>query len=213
MTRSSPTASPRTKPLKRPRQARARFTVQAIYDAYVRIWQRDGWDHLTTRKVALETGIAVGTLYEYFPSKEALHSGYVRHCIEQMLQQIEERVIAPEGLTWQQRVRGLVRHLAGLESDRTWFSPDMMQLEHVVADRRHQKRAYDELLDVWHRLLAACPDLAPAPAPEAIEALHLATWGGRRYALQVSLDKTRMESWAEQMERLCVLAMEPARQA
>ena len=95
MNRTNTTANARTKPLKRPMQARARFTVQAIYDAYVRIWQREGWDQLTTRKVALETGIAVGTLYEYFPSKEALHSGYVRHCIEQMLQQIEERVIAP----------------------------------------------------------------------------------------------------------------------
>lgn len=211
MTRSSPTSSARTKPLKRPRQARARFTVQAIYDAYVRIWQQDGWDHLTTRKVALETGIAVGTLYDYFPSKEALHSGYVRHCIEQMLEQIEERVIAPEELTWQQRIQGLIRHLAGLESDRTWFSPDMMQLEHMVADLRHQQRAYDELLGIWHRLLAVCHDLTPIPAPETVEALHLATWGGRRYALQVSLDKTRMESWAGQMERLCVLAMEPAR--
>ncbi|MFC4261183.1 TetR/AcrR family transcriptional regulator [Marinobacter lacisalsi] len=211
MTRSSPPASARTKPLKRPRQARARFTVQAIYDAYVRIWQRDGWDQLTTRKVALETGIAVGTLYEYFPSKEALHSGYVRHCIEQMLRLIEERVIAPAELTWQQRVRGLIRHLAGLESDRTWFSPDMMRLEPVVADLRHQKRAYDELLGVWQRLVAACPDLSPTPSPETIEALHLAIWGGRRYALQVNLDTSRIESWAEQMERLCVLAMEPTR--
>lgn len=114
MNRPTHPASARTKPLKRPRQARARFTVQAIYDAYVRIWQREGWDQLTTRKVALETGVAVGTFYEYFPSKEALHSGYVRHCIEHMLQQIRERVIEPEQLTWQQRVRGLVRHLAGL---------------------------------------------------------------------------------------------------
>ena len=68
-------AAPR--PLKRPRQARARFTVQAIYDAFVRIWQRDGWQRLTTRNVALETGISVGTLYDYFPSKTALLSGYV----------------------------------------------------------------------------------------------------------------------------------------
>jgi hypothetical protein len=32
------------KPLKRPAQARARFTVLAIYHAFVRIWQRDGRD-------------------------------------------------------------------------------------------------------------------------------------------------------------------------
>lgn len=210
MRRTHPPANARTKPLKRPRQARARFTVQAIYDAYVRIWQRDGWDQLTTRKVALETGIAVGTLYDYFPSKEALHSGYVRHCIEQMLQHIDERVIAPEHLDWQQRIRGLVRHLAGLESDRARFLPGMMQLEPVVADARHQQRVYDELLGIWHRVIARCQDLKTVPTEETLEALHLATWGGRRYALQVGLEHTRMESWAEQMERFCLLTLSPA---
>jgi len=33
----APVSAPRAKPLKRPSQARARFTVQAIYDAFVRI--------------------------------------------------------------------------------------------------------------------------------------------------------------------------------
>ena len=40
------------KPLKRPAQARAKLTVQAIHDAFVRIWRRDGWAKLTTRAVS-----------------------------------------------------------------------------------------------------------------------------------------------------------------
>ena len=56
MTAPTPPAS--AKPLKRPTQARAKFTVQAIFDALVRIWQRDGWARLTTRSVALETAVA-----------------------------------------------------------------------------------------------------------------------------------------------------------
>lgn len=210
MSKHQPTDSPRNKPLKRPRQARAQFTVQAIYDAYVRIWQRDGWDQLTTRKVALETGIAVGTLYDYFPSREALHSGYVRHCIEVMIQQIDERVTSPPGLSWQERVRGLIRHLAGLESERTWFAPDMMRLEPLVADPRHQQRAYEELLATWHRVIAACPDLSPQPSGATVEALHLAIWGGRRYALHVHLARERVESWAAEMERVSLMALASA---
>src|SRR5205814_721616 len=49
-------AVPLAKPLKRPWQARAQFSVQAIYDAFVRIWQREGWARLTTRAVALAAG-------------------------------------------------------------------------------------------------------------------------------------------------------------
>ncbi|SET23965.1 transcriptional regulator, TetR family [Marinobacter segnicrescens] len=208
MSRPSSTENPRTRPLKRPRQARARFTVQAIYDAYVRIWQQEGWEQLTTRKVALETGIAIGTLYDYFPNKEALHSGYVRHCIEQMIRRIDEQIVAPADLDWQQRIQLLVQHLAGLAGDKsTWFSPEMMQLEPKVADTRLQQRAYNELLAVWHRVVDACPDLSPRPSDATLEALHLSVWGGRRYALQVELDDESRQAWAAEMERLCTMAL------
>src|SRR5688572_19056795 len=89
----SAVSAPPAKPLKRPSQARARFTVQAIYDAFIRIWRKQGWEHLTTRAVALETGISVGTLYEYFPNKQALLSGYVRHGMDRLLSAIEKQVV------------------------------------------------------------------------------------------------------------------------
>jgi len=195
---------PRAKPLKRPKQARARFTVQAIYDAYVRIWQRDGWDRLTTRNVALETGIAVGTLYDYFPSKEALHSGYVRHCIEGLIRAVEQQAVEPDNMAWETRVRRVVSILAGIErDDLSWFHPDMLQLEPYIADQKHQRRAYEELLAMWHRVFAACPEIADRIPPATIEALHLSVWGGRRYAMLVRLDEPGMVQWAVQTERLC----------
>ncbi|WP_148861024.1 TetR/AcrR family transcriptional regulator [Marinobacter fonticola] len=206
MAKQASSPAPRVKPLKRPRQARARFTVQAIFDAYVRIWQRDGWNKLTTRKVALETGVAVGTLYDYFPSKEALHSGYVRHCIEQLIARVDEQVVAPDDMPWRARIQRLIRLLCGQESP-AWFHPDMMDLEPRIADSRLQQRAYDELLGLWQRVIDACDDLAPV-APETVEALHLAVWGGRRYGLLVRLDAKRMARWAAEMERLCIALME-----
>src|SRR6218665_2934787 len=99
--------SPKPKPLKRPTQTRAKVTVQAVFDAFVRIWQREGWAKLTTRAVALEAGIAVGTLYDYFPSKAALLSGYVRHCIEALVEAVDRQAVAPEGLAWGERLHRL----------------------------------------------------------------------------------------------------------
>jgi hypothetical protein len=63
--RSTPLQAPET-----PHEARGKFTVQAIYDAFVRIWTTHGWEGVTTRAVALETGIAVGTLYDTFPTRK-----------------------------------------------------------------------------------------------------------------------------------------------
>ena len=195
----------RAKPLKRPTQARARFTVQAIFDAYVRIWQRDGWDRLTTRAVALEAGVAVGTLYDYFPSKQALHSAYVRHCIERLIETVDLQAVQPAALSWQQRIRLLIQLLSGVQRDElSWFHPDMMELEHLIAEQKYQLRAYTELLALWQRVIGACTDLPQQPDASLIEALHLAVWGGRRYAMKLRLDEQQMQTWAREMEALCL---------
>lgn len=207
MTSKPPAQQPRAKPLKRPTQARAKATVQAIFDTYVRIWQRDGWQRLTTRAIALEAGVAVGTLYDYFPSKHALHSGYVRHCIEALLERIEVQAVQPAGLSWRERLGRLVRLLAGLDGGLPWFHPDMLELESQVAERKHQRRAYEDLLGAWQRVMQASADLPVQPSAETLEALHLAVWGGRRYAMLVQVEADRMAAWAGEMERFCALAI------
>lgn len=200
--------TPSAKPLKRPTQARAKVTVQAIFDAFVRIWQRDGWARLTTRAVALEAGIAVGTLYDYFPGKPALLSGYVRHCIEQLVAAVEEQAVRPAGLAWHERLHRLLRLVCGQERESlAWFHPEMLLLEHQMAEPKHQRRAFEEMTAMWQRVLDACPDLPHRPAPHLAETLHLTVWGGRRYAMTVGLDDAATARWAAEMEALCRLAL------
>jgi AcrR family transcriptional regulator len=196
---------PAAKPLKRPTQARAVFTVQAIYDAFVRIWRRDGWDGVSTRAVALETGVAIGTLYDYFPNKAALLSGYVRHCMEQLLLAIEQQAVTPPGLTAEQRLRTLVRLACGADTpELPWFDAGMLALETGIAEGKHHRRVHEELLAAWTRVFDACTDLPRRPSPETIQAMHLAVWGGRRYGLLIGLSEAESLEWARQMERLCL---------
>lgn len=200
-------ATPRTKPLKRPRQARARFTVEVIYEALVRIWQRGGWAAVTTRAVALEAGFAVGTLYEYFPNKQALLSGYVRHQIELLLERIEVQAIAPS-LAWQERIERLLDLSCGPDQAmQSLFTIDVARLEAQIAEPKHYRRAYQEMLGVWQRLFAACDDL-PAPVPaERIEALLLMVWGGRRYTALAQLDEPALQAWRVEIKTLVLRAL------
>lgn len=59
-------------PRKRPRQERARATWDAILDATAEILRSHGYDGITTNKVADAAGVSVGSLYQYFPGKDAL---------------------------------------------------------------------------------------------------------------------------------------------
>jgi AcrR family transcriptional regulator len=75
---------------KTPVQARSTFTVEAIFEAAVQVLLELGSDRLTTTRVAARAGVSVGTLYQYYPNKQALlfailsrHLGQVQDAVEE----------------------------------------------------------------------------------------------------------------------------------
>lgn len=65
---------PRTqlKPRKRPTQARSKATVEAILVAATQVFRRQGYAATTTDRIAERAGVSVGSLYQYFPNKDAI---------------------------------------------------------------------------------------------------------------------------------------------
>ncbi|MEI7703425.1 MAG: TetR/AcrR family transcriptional regulator [Deltaproteobacteria bacterium] len=82
----------RTVPRKAPTQQRSRATVDAIVDATARVLVRDGYDALSTNRVAREAGVSVGSLYQYFPGKEALVAAVMEMHASRMQESIAERM-------------------------------------------------------------------------------------------------------------------------
>ena len=62
-------------PRKIPSQERSRETVAAIYQAAAQVFSRNGYADTTTDQIAERAGVSIGTLYQYFPSKEAISLG------------------------------------------------------------------------------------------------------------------------------------------
>jgi AcrR family transcriptional regulator len=208
---TAPTLNPRAKPLKRPSQARAIFTVEAIYEAFVRIWRRDGWSGLTTRAVALEAGVAVGTLYDYFPSKEALLSGYVRHGLERLLQHIDEQVVQPVHLDWQARIKRLIRMTCDpTVADQPLFDYELMTLEHQIAEPKHHRRVFQELSQKWREAFAACIDLPEQPSEMTIDAWLITAWGGRRYCVTAQPAAAQTAAWLAEIELMICGRLQPS---
>lgn len=71
---------PPVKPRKLASQARSRTTVDALVEATARILVREGFDKASTNRIAEVAGVSVGSLYQYFPGKEALVAAVIaRH--------------------------------------------------------------------------------------------------------------------------------------
>jgi AcrR family transcriptional regulator len=63
---------PQTNPRKTASQERSRATVDALVDATARVLIKEGYDRASTNKIAAKAGVSIGSLYQYFPSKESL---------------------------------------------------------------------------------------------------------------------------------------------
>ncbi len=59
-------------PRKTPRQARSQATVDRILDVAARFFDTRGYKGTTTNHIAEGAGVSVGSLYQYFPNKDAL---------------------------------------------------------------------------------------------------------------------------------------------
>jgi AcrR family transcriptional regulator len=80
-------------PRKTPVQQRSTVTVEVISEATIQVLLAVGLDRLTTTRVAERAGVSVGTLYQYFPNKQALlnavlkvHSIKVAEAVERACQ-------------------------------------------------------------------------------------------------------------------------------
>jgi AcrR family transcriptional regulator len=59
-------------PRKKPGQKRSEATVAAVLEAAARILETEGFEGYTTNAVARRAGVSIGSLYQYFPSKDAI---------------------------------------------------------------------------------------------------------------------------------------------
>jgi AcrR family transcriptional regulator len=55
-----------------PRQERSRETVEAILEAAAQVFERHGYAAGTTNRIAKRAGVSIGSLYQYFPNKDAI---------------------------------------------------------------------------------------------------------------------------------------------
>jgi AcrR family transcriptional regulator len=61
-----------TEPRRRPKQDRSREIVRAIQQAGLQILESEGKGALTTNRIAEVAGVSIGSLYRYYPNKEAI---------------------------------------------------------------------------------------------------------------------------------------------
>lgn len=96
-------------PRKTPKQSRSIHLCEAMMEATARILRTRTPDTFTTNDIADLAGVSIGSLYQYYPSKEAMIAELIRGMRRQMLTDIRCAIAHSAGLELSEMLRQLIR--------------------------------------------------------------------------------------------------------
>ena len=100
---------PLTSPRKEASQERSRATVDALLAATARVLVKEGYDRASTNKIAEAAGVSIGSLYQYFPSKEALVAAVIERHMGEMRDLVRSSFLRVARMPLADAARELVR--------------------------------------------------------------------------------------------------------
>ena len=119
---------------------------RTLIDAVFQVFSEHGLDGLTMDNVALEAGVAKGTLYAYFKSKEELVKSAIEASVTPLVKELTEVLESDSPPDW--KIRQLTsRHLTYFEAHRGFFRALLYdrQAAHCRA-KRYKSTLYQTLL-------------------------------------------------------------------
>ncbi len=111
--------STRNMPRRSPQQRRSQEMCDRIVEAAARVFADEGYARGTTNRIAEEAGVSIGSLYQYYPNKDALLAELVRRHIRDGADEIAKRLVSVDiGLqTVEERTRMFVEATVALHRE------------------------------------------------------------------------------------------------
>ena len=140
-------------PRKMPSQARARATVERILSGARKVLREQGAEAVTTRNIADASGVRTGSIYQYFPHKEAILYELYR---QRMAATVEAfRALLSSGAL-EQGVDFFMESIAAMLRDELeWGRPEDVALDKAIGENPDLRLAVADVLDDLYACLVA----------------------------------------------------------
>jgi AcrR family transcriptional regulator len=140
-------------PLRRvPVQGRSVARVQRMLDACAGIVDEVGYEGLTTTLLAERAGVAIGSVYQFFPDKRAVVQALTQRNLEAYLQRLAERFTTAELSGWWEGVDSAIDEYIHMHRTvpgfRTLHFGDVVDVHLLDRDRDNNAVIADQLADV-----------------------------------------------------------------
>jgi AcrR family transcriptional regulator len=156
-------SKPKLSPRKQTVQARSAVTVEIIVEAAARILEERGLEGYTTNAVAERAGFSVGSLYQYFPNKDAITIALIHRETADLLADIGRATSETDG-----RVTLAAMTDAGVAHQLR--RPDLARLLDAEEERLPTDAREKNVFDAIHPALVVVLQKVKLPSDAVLEA-------------------------------------------
>jgi len=190
-------------PRKTPVQARSAVTVEAISEATVQVLLSHGVDRLTTTRVAERAGVSVGTLYQYFPNKDALLFAVLESHLDKVAAVLTQACEQSRGLPLAAMVKAVVEPFVDTKMERTDVSLALYKIAEDLGGVKLVKSVGDRSNRALETMLATAPDVEFEDVKFAARMMMASMAGTTRAVLEAGAQPAMVRRLREHLVLLC----------
>jgi AcrR family transcriptional regulator len=196
---------PATSPRRQPVQTRSTQLVAAILKAAVRVLEREGAQRFTTIRVAEAAGVSVGSLYQYFPNKQAILYRLQLDEWEKTGETIDA-ILGNDALAPAQRMEELLRTFFRSECEE---APLRLALDavgpsyHDAPESRARRRRSQRIVSAF--VAAAAPKASPRQRRFAAQLLFMTMTSLGKQLSERHPDATEIERWSTAVSEMLTM--------
>lgn len=142
---------------KLPKQARSGAMVEAILQAAAELLDGGVADDYTTNRIAERAGASIGSLYQYFPSKDAITAALIGRASARLLAALEQAATQDD---WRDALRAMVGAAVRHQLERPGLARLLDAGESRLAALDTQRQDQQRMREVLASVLRRVPNLA-----------------------------------------------------
>jgi AcrR family transcriptional regulator len=143
---------------KDPRQPRAQATLDAILSAAAHVLVEQGYDRATTNRIAEVAGVSIGSLYQYFPNKDAVVAALCERHVRETLSLLTQHIESMQTVPLEQALHAYVEAMIDMHRKGR-------ELHRVIAVESMRIQGVEALTGFFERARGLCRDFLALHAP------------------------------------------------
>ncbi|WP_127169310.1 TetR/AcrR family transcriptional regulator [Xanthomonas sp. BRIP62415] len=191
-------------PRRTPLQARSKATIEAIFEASIQLLLTEGLQRLTTTRVAERAGVSVGTMYQYFPHKQALLYGLNERYLGRLAERIESLCMEQRGQRLESMIGALINTYWHAKTERADVTRVLYRTA-VELDNEALIDAFATRVDAaTTAMIRSAEDASFTDAPSVNLTLVTVIFGTIRNAFERNLRPREIEKLRGEVQRMCI---------